>query len=76
VREFRIAAGVSAHSQVSVKVRISRELSRMKSCRISGLWSSEVIEDADLMFRVTKKILRGVHGPGLGSMSPEIRREK
>ena len=77
VRELRVLAGESGDSQVSVRARISRELSSRKSCIRQGLLSFAVVEQADRILRQLKEI--DVHvegGPGFSSTSPERRSSK
>ena len=76
VKEIKTEGGVSGESHVSVKASISIDLSRMKFWRSSGLSRSEVIVDADRMFRVEKEMVKGLEGPGLSWISPESSREK
>ena len=70
--------GESEDSQVSVRIRMSRELHRIKSRRTTGLSRSSVTEEAERILRVAKERLLELEeeGPGLSSTSPDKSRQK
>ena len=63
VREFKVEGRVSGVSQVSDRAKISMPWSEMNSCRMVGLSSEAVTEEAEQMLRWANWIVVLV-GPG------------